>query len=197
LDFEKPDALWFVTDPRFYGWLFNCSDEIKDRGVPLFWWTIWDCEPTPLFNKPYYDSCDFLGCISKLTHNIVTELVGPEKCDYIPHAVDENIFKVYSEEEKLNAKKETFKDGNTDRFVVFYNSRNARRKCTSDVIRLFKKFADIVGNDKVFLLMHTDPFDGEGANLLYVAESLGVKPTQIAFSNARESTEQVVLLYNM
>ena len=25
---EKPDALWFMTDPRFFGWLWEIEDEI-------------------------------------------------------------------------------------------------------------------------------------------------------------------------
>src|SRR5690606_28763513 len=31
LDAEKPDAVWFMTDPRFYVWLFQMSDEVRDR----------------------------------------------------------------------------------------------------------------------------------------------------------------------
>ena len=28
---EKPDALWFMTDPRFYGWLWEIENEIAFR----------------------------------------------------------------------------------------------------------------------------------------------------------------------
>ena len=32
---EKPDALWFMTDPRFYGWLWDMENEIRTP-VPHF-----------------------------------------------------------------------------------------------------------------------------------------------------------------
>ena len=34
---EKPDALWFMTDPRFYGWLWEIEDEIRDK-VPMIYY---------------------------------------------------------------------------------------------------------------------------------------------------------------
>ena len=197
MDQEKFDGLFFFTDPRFFVWLFNMSDEIRDRGIPMFYNTIWDDEPVPKFNKNYYDSCDFLGCISKLTHRIVSELVGSEKCEHIPHAVDESVFKMFSEEERLKHRKEIFKDGKVDKFVLFYNSRNARRKCTSDVIKIYKQFSDIVGDANTLLLMHCDPFDPEGANLISVCERLEVKPSQIAFSKDRVPNEQIAIFNNI
>lgn len=197
LEQEKFDGLWFFTDPRFYLYLFNMSDEVRDRGIPMFYWTIWDDEPTPRFNKPFYNSCDFLGCISKITHRFVKELVGEEKCDYIPHSVNESIFKMFSEEDRQKFKKDTFKAWPEQKFVIFYNSRNARRKCTSDVIKTYKQFSDIVGKDKTFLLMHCDPHDPEGANLYEVCKCLDVSPDQIAFSSARVPPEQLAIFYNV
>ena len=26
---ERPDALWFMTDPRFYGWLWEIENEVR------------------------------------------------------------------------------------------------------------------------------------------------------------------------
>ena len=49
MDFEKPDALWLMSDPRFYWYLIEMSDEIVDRGIPLFWNTIWDNRSNSLF----------------------------------------------------------------------------------------------------------------------------------------------------
>ena len=31
---QKPDALWFMTDPRFYTWLWEMEDEIR-QNVPM------------------------------------------------------------------------------------------------------------------------------------------------------------------
>jgi len=193
---EKIDAIWFMTDPRFYMWLFNMSDEIKDKGIPLLYNTIWDANPVPTFNKPIYDTCDFLGCISKLTYAIMQDLNLAHKAEYIPHAVDINIFKPFAKEEILKMKDTSMKE-NKGKFIVFYNSRNARRKRTSDVLLTFKSMLDKVGQDKAFLLMKTDPGDQEGGNLIEVAKMLDLKPEQIAFVPGMVPAEQLAQFYNM
>jgi glycosyltransferase involved in cell wall biosynthesis len=176
------------------------SDEIRDRNVPLLYYHVWDCEPTPHYNRPYYESCDYIGCISKLTHNIIKDVGLGHIAEYIPHAVDTNIFKPLSQEEVMKEKIRILGENRKDSFVVFYNSRNARRKMTSDVVRLFKQFADMVGDkegEKCFLLMHTDPHDPEGANLFAVCELLGLKPSQITFSREKVQPELMNKLYNI
>jgi glycosyltransferase involved in cell wall biosynthesis len=197
LEREKIDAVWFMTDPRFYGWLFDMSDEIRDRGIPLMYYHVWDNYPVPDFNKNYYHSCDYIGCISKLTHDIVQKLGCSEFSEYIPHAVDANIFKPFSKEEILKHKNTTL-GPHKDKFIVFYNSRNARRKMTSDVLKTFKMFIDKNNlQDKAFLFMHTDPFDNEGANLAETARMLGFNPNQIGFSPSRVTPEQMAIFYNV
>jgi glycosyltransferase involved in cell wall biosynthesis len=196
MDHEKPDAIWFMTDPRFFGWLFAMSDEIRDRGIPILYYHVWDNYPVPDFNEQFYKSCDFIGCISKLTHDIVKTL-GMEDCsDYIPHAVNSDIFTQFPMEKVLELKEQTLKS-NKDKFIIFYNSRNARRKMTSDIVKTFKMFIDEVGKEKAFLLMHTDPFDKEGANLIEVARMLGIDASQIAFSSDRVPPEQMAVFYNV
>src|SRR3990167_2309562 len=86
-DSEKYDAFWFMTDPRFYDHVFNMSDEIKDRGIPILYNHVWDEMPTPTFNYSKYNSFDFVGCISKLTFQIMKNLNLDYKSEYIPHAV--------------------------------------------------------------------------------------------------------------
>jgi glycosyltransferase involved in cell wall biosynthesis len=197
MDAEKPDAIWFMTDPRFFGWLFNMSDEIRDRNIPLLYYHVWDNYPVPKYNEGFYRSCDFIGCISKLTHDIVSQCGMKDHSQYIPHAVNPDVFKQLSKEEILKYRKESLKNGNDDKFVFFYNSRNARRKMTSDIIKTFKMFLDEVGKDKAFMLMHTDPHDKEGANLIEVAKMLELDGTQLAFSNQRVPPEQMAIFYNI
>lgn len=193
---DKIDAVFMFTDPRFFTWLFEMSDEIRDRGIPILYNHIWDNFPVPIFNKPYYNSVDFLGCISKLTHTIVKELGCESFSEYIPHAVNTNIFKPFSKEDVLKYREATFKQ-HKDKFVIFYNSRNARRKMTSDVVKVFKQFIDKNNlQDKAFLFMHTDPFDHEGANLVETAKMLGLRNDQLAFSTARVTPEQMAIFYN-
>lgn len=196
LDSEKIDAIHFTTDPRFYGWLFNMSDELRDRGVPLLYWHVWDDEPTPVYNTPFYKSCDYVGCISKLTHNILLDLGFEKSSGYIPHASNANIFKPLSKEEIWKKRRELL-GPNANKFVIFYNSRNARRKKTSDILKTTKELCNEVGQDKVFLFMKTDPSDQEGGNLIEVAKMLNLSPQQIAFAPAGISQEQMALYYNI
>ena len=32
---ERPDMLWFMTDPRFYGWLWQMEDEVRPLVPPV------------------------------------------------------------------------------------------------------------------------------------------------------------------
>jgi glycosyltransferase involved in cell wall biosynthesis len=114
----------------------------------------------------------------------------------MPHGVDANMFKPLPKEEIMKIREQVFGKENKDKFVVFYNSRNARRKMTSDVVKVFKMFLDEVG-DKGVLFMQTDPRDHEGANLLDVAKMLNMKPHQLMFSPQRLPTEEITKFYAM
>ena len=193
---DPPDAIWFMTDPRFYKYLFNMAGEIRNRNIPLLYYHVWDNTPTPYFNKSYYDACDFIGCISKLTHNVVKTLVGEEKCQYIPHAVDENLFKQFSLEEIDRIKAEKMPQ-HKDKFILFYNSRNAHRKMTADIIRNYKLFLDFIGKNKAFFLLNTNPKDPEGGDLEALCNMLGLTPNEIQFTNGPAPTEELVKMYNI
>ena len=52
---ERPDALWFMTDPRFYGWLWEIENEIRSN-VPMVYYHVWDNFPAPKFNAHFYNS---------------------------------------------------------------------------------------------------------------------------------------------
>ena len=67
---HKPDALWFMTDPRFWGWLWSIDNEIRSQ-IPMIYHHVWDNFPAPMFNKGYNMSNDKIVCISKVTHEIV------------------------------------------------------------------------------------------------------------------------------
>ena len=43
---EKPDLLWFMTDPRFYGWLWEIENEIR-ANIPMVYYHVWDNFPVP------------------------------------------------------------------------------------------------------------------------------------------------------
>jgi hypothetical protein len=76
---ENPDVILHFTDPRYWGWLYSIENQIRKK-IPLTYLTIWDDLPYPMWNRPFYQSCDALFSISKQTHNIVEQVLGPENC---------------------------------------------------------------------------------------------------------------------
>ena len=194
---ERPDILWFMTDPRFWGWLWMIEDEIRPL-TPMIYYHVWDNFPPPHFNRPYYESNDVIATISKVTDEIVKKVAPDVKRIYIPHAVDTDIFKKSSEEQTASFRKELFpNEENPDRTVFFWNNRNARRKQSGTIIFWFKEFLDMVGHDQACLTMHTDPFDPNGQNLRSITEYLELTDDQIVFSTQKVQLDQLAMFYNM
>ena len=89
---ERPDILWFMTDPRFYEWLWGMEHEIRTL-VPMVYYHVWDNYPLPKFNNKFYRSNDFIAAISKVTHDIVQKVSPDVDSEYVPHSVNTDIFK--------------------------------------------------------------------------------------------------------
>ena len=209
IEVENPDAIMFFTDPRYWVWLFQMESEIRKK-IPMVYLNIWDDLPAPLYNKAFYESCDTLMAISKQTLNINRMVLGDKVkgkiLKYVPHGINEKIFYpitefMQSQNEALEKKKkEVFGDFNPE-FVVFYNARNIRRKCTSDLIAAYAMFCDKIGKEKASkcaLLMHTQRADENGTDLNAVVELICDPEYQkVYFSDARINAEEVNLLYNM
>jgi glycosyltransferase involved in cell wall biosynthesis len=191
---ERPDMLWFMTDPRFFGWLWEIEDEIRAL-VPMVYYHVWDNYPYPTFNKVWYDSCDSVVAISKVTHDIVQNVSPEVDCHYLPHAVTPEYYKPLEQDEISELRKNANLKEN--QFVVFWNNRNARRKQSATLIYWFKKFLDKVGNDNAVLIMHTDPRDQHGPNLNAVIQDLGLTDGQVRFSVNRLDLPQLAALYNI
>jgi glycosyltransferase involved in cell wall biosynthesis len=193
---EKPDILWFMTDPRFYGWLWNIANEIRPL-VPMVYYHVWDNYPYPTFNRPYYLSNDVVATISKVTDDIVRKVSPEVECHYIPHVVNTEIFKPLSDVEVNSLKKQNFPNWKQDKFLVFWNNRNARRKQPGAVIYWFKDFLEKIGRDKAALLMHTEPNDPNGPNLQAIIEELGLLNGEVLFSLNKTQPESLNTMYNM
>ena len=191
---EKPDILWMMTDPRFYGWLWQIEEEIRTY-CPLVYYHVWDNYPYPDFNKVWYDSNDMVVAISKLTHDIVKNVSPDVETEYLPHAVNPQYFTSVESENQTEMRKKM--NVPEDKFVVFWNNRNARRKQPGTLIFWFKEFLDRVGKDKAKLIMHTDPNDPNGPNLLSVIENLGLTNGEVQFSTQKIDFAQMASLYNM
>lgn len=197
---EKPCMLWFMTDPRFWGWLWQMEDEIRPL-LPMVYYHVWDNFPAPVYNKGWYDSTDTIACISKVTEAIVKEVVPDHKhIKYLPHTVDMDIFKKSLDEaDILQKKKSGFSSAENieDRTIFFWNNRNARRKQSGSLIYWFKKFLDDVGHDKATLLMHTDPKDPHGQDLEFIIHHLGLDQGQVFLSRTKMSPEGLASMYNI
>jgi glycosyltransferase involved in cell wall biosynthesis len=191
LELYKPDILWFMTDPRFYEWLWDIEDEIRQK-VPMVYYHVWDNYPYPKFNRPYYISNDVVCTISKLTDYIVRTVAPEVQCEYLPHSVNMEIFKKISREDVKQFRSKNFKD----KTLFFWNSRNARRKMSGSVIWWFAEFLEKVGKDKACLLMHTDPKDPNGQDLEAIIVELGLINGEVRFSTGRNTADQMALMYN-
>lgn len=193
---ERPDALFFFTDPRFYVWLWEIEDEVRAQ-CPMIYWHVWDNDPIPVFNKPFYDATDQIVALSLKTYGLLQGLkIEKERFSYVPHAIDEKTFKPLPEEEVQTFKRSHFAHHGDKRFVLFWNNRNARRKQTGDVIAAFAKFAEKVGKENVVLLMHTAAKDPEGQDVIAVAKCYNID-SNLIISESRLSPEQMNMYYNV
>jgi glycosyltransferase involved in cell wall biosynthesis len=196
---EKPDILLIFTDPRFFTWLFQIEDEI--RGVcPIAYWHVWDNLPYPNFNEPYYESVDLINCHSYLTYEMLKDKF-PEKVNFVPHSIPENIFYPLEEKEVKKIKADFLGNHNKDSFVLLWVNRNARRKRPADVIWSWSKFINNLSKDQIcqkkpILLMHTDPNDVEGPNLIEVAKHFEVLDS-IVWSNKRVEFDKMNAIHNI
>jgi glycosyltransferase involved in cell wall biosynthesis len=176
----KPDAILHFTDPHYWQWLYDAEHEIRQQ-VPILYYHIWDNTPDPLFNRNYYESCDWIGCISKLTYGVVNRVSKLEnnktwkpledwQISYVPHGINSDIFKP---EDVTSPEIKNLVDGYD--FVLFFNSRNIRRKQPADVIYSYKLFCDMLPkekSDKCILIMHTTPIDNNGTDLYAVVDKI-------------------------
>ena len=204
---EKPDAVLLFTDPRYWTWMFDMEREIR-KTTPIFYLNIWDDYPTPLYNRAYYESCDLLISISKQTKNINELVLGAaakgKTLTYVPHGINEKQFYSIKEEKETESlqslKNDLFGDKEID-YVVFWNSRNIRRKSPGDVILSYRHFCDLIGKEKAkkcALIMHTQPVDNNGTDLYAVREAIcDPEYVNVYFSSNKLNTQQMNQLYNI
>ncbi len=208
IDMESVDAILHYTDPRFWGFLYQMEHEIRQE-IPIFYYNIWDDLPYPMWNEPFYESCDLIMNISKQTHNIVNNVaVKKPRNDwdntYIPHGINEENFYPINEldvkewGDLLNFKRNMTEGKNYD-FIVFWNNRNIRRKLPGDVIMAYKTFCDVLPKekaDKCALIMHTQPRDENGTDLPEVVRSC-CPDYDVIFSHKKLEDRELCFLYNI
>lgn len=204
---EKPDAVLHFTDPRYWIWLYEMAHELR-QSVPLFFYHIWDDLPDPKYNRDYYESCDWIGCISKQTYGITKRVWGWDKekhwkkpedwqVSYVPHGINSELYKPVDVPAEF--KKEIFGDKEYD-FVLYWNNRNIRRKQPIDVVLAFNEFVESLRPEersKVCLLMHTAPVDENGTDLPKTIEHCCSPDTNVVFAPNRYTEQQLNYLYNI
>jgi glycosyltransferase involved in cell wall biosynthesis len=204
---EKPDAIMLITDPRYFEWLFQIENEIR-KTMPIIYLNIWDDYPAPLYNKSFYESCDALLAISKQT-KLINELVLDEKrgkkiIEYVPHGLNhEHYYPIEKENEvkELEQFRSNLFGGKEKDFVMFFNSRNIRRKQIPDTMLAFRIFLDTLPKekaDKCAMVMHTEVVSEHGTDLEEVRKILFPDyPEAIYFSQNKLDNKQLNQLYNI
>jgi len=210
---EKPNAILHFTDPRFWGWLYALEKQVRSA-MPLTYLNIWDDIPYPVYNRPFYESCDALFSISKQTMNINRWVLQPENCCEVgdgpmngrsllhlcPHGIDEECFFPIPKTDPniINFSKRMF-SGREYNFVILYNSRNVQRKRTSNIIMAYRQFCDNLPKEdamKCILVLHTEIMHDAGTNLIAVKEAL-CPDYNILFSPAKMSPADMNMMYNI
>lgn len=196
---ERPDALFLFTDPRFFLWIWEMEDEVHQI-CPIVYWHLWDqCEMPPDFNKVLYASTDLINCINRPTYETVHKWF-PEKTNWAPHSLPIGVYKKITHAEKLKYKTNALPGKPEDEFIGLWVNRNAHRKRPGDVILSWKMFIDELekkyGHKKATLIMHTDPHDMEGPNLLKIVDFLGMNQN-VYFSPNRVGFDEMNIFYNI
>lgn len=205
LKIEKPDAIFLITDPRYFIWLFQMENEIR-KTIPIAYLNIWDDLPAPMYNKEFYESCDALLAISKQTLNINKMVLGDKGKNkifkYIPHGMNHNNFKPLDKDnEDLKQFKKLILGDLNPEFTLLFNSRNIRRKQVPDTLLAFRLFLDTLPKEeahKCTFILHTQPLDDNGTDLISTIEFLFDEyPNAVRFTPRVLNDVEMNLLYNL
>lgn len=203
---QKPDIVLLNADPRFFqDGAFLIDNEIRKR-CPLVLYHLWDDEPFPTFNVPFYRSCDSLIIGSQFTHDLLSmnaEQYSLPPLYYAPIGIDTEVYKPLpmSDRQKMLddilktvRQHSTFGVDFTPTFIAGFIGRFGHRKRLIDLMRMFTKFAK--GKKDVMLLLHTNAQD-ESGQIGYVVDQLfRNSPIVLSFTQAQPA-EAVNRLYNV
>ena len=195
---QRPDMVWFMTDPRFFPWLWEMENEIRSL-CPLVYYHVWDNFPYPTYNKTWYDSTDVVVTISKVTSNIVQTVSPGVEEHYLPHAIPTEVFTKLSDIDVKHYRKNNL-EIDDDTFLLFWNNRNARRKQSGSLIFWFKDFLNKIQktnkDTKAVLLMHTEPKDPNGQDLYAIINNLGLNNGEVRISTVKVDLPNLAMIYN-
>jgi len=203
---EKPDIIFHITDPRYWIWLYEMEYELRQEyNIPISYYAIWDNYPVPKWNASSYNSVDQIISISKLSHDVHTQLTDPNVANvYIPHGVDENVFYPITVDEDLDTYndleevRQEFYQKHKCSKIFFWNNVNMRRKRPAEVMAAFKQFCDKSPEYKreSCLVMHTSLSNAAGTDLLTVKRDL-YSDYNIVFSTTKVGVNAINVYYNL
>lgn len=219
--YEKPDAIMLVTDPRFFGHIFVMEHELRTTyKIPLIYWNLWDNLSFPIWNASAYASCDILLSINRQSKNINREVLKYHETNstvidepysevkgtllsYLPHGSNPKYFFKENPQSPdwaqfCEFKESFYKKHNVD-FVVFFNSRNIRRKQPGDVILAFRRFCDQLPSEKAkrcALVMKTAIMDENGTDLIAVKKAICPK-YKVLFNQEMIPSQVMNWFYNL
>lgn len=192
---KKPDILWFITDPRYYKWLWEISCEIREK-VPFVYYNVWDNFPIPHFNKPWWGSNDLLVSMSQVTYDLNKAVVPEVERIYLPLAIDADIFQKKDMAEVTKVRHQMIRGENKNKFVFFWVNRNAKRKQAGTLIWWFKDFLHEIGKDNACLIMHTDAKDQFGQDLEAVINAAGLNNGEVLISPQKLPPQDLSFMYS-
>jgi hypothetical protein len=205
IELENPDAIFLITDPRYFTWVFEMENELRKK-LPIAYLNIWDDFPAPQYNEEFYESCDALFGISKQTA-LINQIVLGNKADnkiikYVPHGLDpETFYPIKNDDIELKSFNQQLFNGKSYDFVLLFNSRNVRRKNISDTILAWKVFTDGLPREKAekcVLVLHTNPVDENGTDLPAVIEYFCEEGrNNVLISAQRLDSKYMNYLYNI
>ena len=201
---EQPDAIVHFTDPRYWVWLYEMENEIRQK-CPLIFYTIWDDLPYPMWNREFYRSDDMLLCISKQTKNLVENVLKdhpkPGRIHYVPHGINEKQYFPIINDLEYEAFKEHITDKKDYDFIVFWNSRNIRRKNPGDLIMAWRTFTSQLPKEKAekcLFVMRTEPVFEHGTDIPKVIEALcDPEIHKVKLITKRLAEKELNYIYNM
>jgi len=197
LNSESPDILLHMSDPHYFSWIYENEHEIRKK-IPIGYYHVWDNDPTPVFNRSIYHSCDSIASISKLTHKLVDDVTkGEVPNEYIPHGVDINVFKKL-DETQTNKCRLNLLDIECN-FVLFCNNKNLKRKQLLNLLESYQVFCESISKkdaNHTLLLLHTNPV-GRNTSNLYDASDYINTLGNVKFSNSVVGESTLTQMYNV
>jgi glycosyltransferase involved in cell wall biosynthesis len=221
---ENPDVLVIFTDPwAYHPFMQQLSYWIIERNLPLVYYHVWDNFPAPLYNIPFWHTCnEVIGISMKSTINVqlakeyveayeITMYRDPEVF-YLPHAVEPNVFKRMDRKKAREFVRGLVGDRMFDGSVIWlYNNRNISRKNLMDTIYAFLVYMLKNYRKHHLLIIKSDPVVPVGTDIpafladinsffhyrdIDLREHIVFISNDEVFHNGGFSREEIALLYN-